>query len=301
MNTSARRLMGGLAIAAVLLLGQGGFVRAASGQPTPAPTPPSGPTGSEMLSVQPSLINVTAKPGATASAQLTVRAAANLSVSIRTQGLGQAADGSFAAIPPEKDTGSYSARSMLSVSPGSLQVKPGDKITLNVSIAVPSNVGSGSRYAILTITGFPVSQSSANVGIGVELGVSVIVQIDGTPQTKAGQIQSIDLGKALPGQALPVTVPFLNTGNTHFGAIPDELVATATLQDAAGSPLGSASASGNNLSLIPGFVRAMNLSMTPSKPLVDGAKYHIETGVGLKDGTIFDRKALDFTWSGGQV
>jgi hypothetical protein len=34
---------------------------------------------------------------------------------------------------------------------------------------------------------------------------------------------------------------------------------------------------------------------------VAGTKYHLEVGVGLKDGTIFDRKALDFTWSGGAV
>jgi hypothetical protein len=45
----------------------------------------------------------------------------------------------------------------------------------------------------------------------------------------------------------------------------------------------------------------MPLAMTPSKPLVDGSKYHIEVGIGLKDGTIFDRKALDFTWSGGEA
>jgi hypothetical protein len=41
--------------------------------------------------------------------------------------------------------------------------------------------------------------------------------------------------------------------------------------------------------------------MTPSSALVPGGRYHLEVGVGLKDGTIFDRKAIDFTWSGGEV
>ena len=300
MNTSTRRLLGGLATAAVLMLGQGGFVRAAS--PTPIAAPPSGPTGSEMLSVQPSLINVTAKPGATTTTQLTVRAAANLSVTIKSQGLGQGTDGSFAALAADKDAGAFSARSMITASPESLQVKPGDTVAVNVNITVPANVGDGTRYAILTITGMPASPgSSTNVGFGVELGVSAIVQIANTPQTKTGEIDGIDVGKALPGQALPVSVSFKNTGNTHFGAVPDELVTTATLQDGSGTQLASASANGDQLSIIPGFTRGMPLSMTPMRPLVDGTSYHIEVGVGLKDGTIFDRKALDFTWSGGQV
>jgi len=300
MKTSTRRLLGGLAIAAVLMLGQGGSVRAADPSATPIPAAPSGPTGNEMLSVQPSLISLTAKPGATTTAQLTVRSAANLSVTIKTQGLGQALDGSFTALAPDKDTGAFSARSMITASPESLTVKPGDTIKLNVNIAVPANAGDGTRYAILTITGMPPAPAgSSNVGFGVELGVSTIVQIANTPQHKTGTIDGIDIGKALPGQPLPVTVSFKNSGDTHYGAVPDELVTSATMQDASGAQLASATVNGSQLSLIPGFTRAMPLSMTPSKPLVDGTSYHIEVGVGLKDGTIFDRKAMDFTWSGG--
>jgi len=302
MKTSTRRLLGGLAIAAVLMLGQGGSVRAADPSATPAQAAPSGPTGNEMLSVQPSLISVAGKPGATTTTQLTVRAAANLNVTIKAQGLGQALDGSFTALAPDKDTGAFSARSMLAATPDSLTVKPGDTIQVNVKVTVPANAGDGTRYAILTITGMPPTPGgSSNVGFGVELGVSTIVQIANTPQNKTGQIDGIDVGKSLPGQPLPVTVSFKNTGDTHFGAVPNELVTSATLQDASGAALASTSASGNLLSLIPGFTRAMPLSMAPSKPLVDGATYHIEVGVGLKDGTIFDRKALDFTWSGGVV
>ena len=300
MNTSTRRLLGGLTIAAVLLLGQGGSVLAADPSASPVQAVPSGPTGNEMLSVQPSLISVTAKPGATTTAQLTVRAAANLSVTVKAQGLGQALDGSFTALAPDKDTGAFSARSMITASPETLTVKPGDSVKLNVNITVPANVGDGTRYGILSITGFPPSPGgSSNVGFGVELGVSAIVQIASTPQTKTGSIDGIEVGKSLPGQPLPVTVSFKNTGNTHYGALPNELVTSATLQDAAGAALGSASANGTQLSLIPGFTRAMPLTMTPSKAFVDGQTYHIEVGVGLKDGTILDRKALDFTWSGG--
>jgi len=135
----------------------------------------------------------------------------------------------------------------------------------------------------------------------VELGVSTIVQITDTAQTKTGEITGIAVGEALPGQPLPVTVSFLNSGNSHYGAVPNELVTTSTLQDASGAELATATANGNQLSVVPTFARGVELSMTPSQALVDGATYHLEVGAGLKDGTVFDRKALDFTWSGGQV
>lgn len=310
MNTTSRRLLGGLAVATALLLGQGGFVRAAGPASSPssppvssqAPAPAGGPTGNEMLSVQPSLLSLTARAGTTTTAELTIRSAANLSLTIKAQGLGQAKDGNFLTLPADQDASPDSARTMLTVSPATLTVKPGDSVKLNVSVAVPANAGDGTRYAILSITGFPPSPSgSANVGFGVELGVSTIVQIAGTTQTKTGEIDAIDVGKSLPGEALPVTVAFKNTGNSHFGAVPDELVASAVLLDGAGAQLASATASGNQLSLVPTFIRELPLSMAPSKALVDGAKFHIEVGVGLKDGTIFDRKAIDFTWSGGAL
>ena len=301
MNTSYRRLLGGLT-AAVILLGQSGLVRGASPSPTPIPPPPAGPTGNEMLLVQPPLISVSAKPGSTTTTSLKVRAAADLNLTVRSQGLAQAVDGSFAAVGPDQDTSQYSARSMISFTPESLQIKAGESITINVNVAVPANVGNGTRYAILTITGLPVGpDASANVGFGVELGVSAIVQVADSKQTRQGQIQEISIGKSLPGESLPLAAAFRNTGNSHYGATPNELVSTATLQDAAGVTLAKASASGNQLSVVPTFSRTVSLPMTPSSPLVTGSKYHVEVGVGLEDGTILDRKALDFTWNGGEA
>jgi hypothetical protein len=301
MNTTTRRLLGGLATAAVLLFGQGGLAHAASPSVAPAP---SGPTGNEMLSVQPSIISVSVKPGGSTSAQLTLRAAVALDLTIKSQGLAQATDGSFKSVADTDDTSPYSARTMVTASPRSVHIQPGDTVKLDVNIAVPADVGDGTRYAVVTITGQPATASpsaSANVGFAVELGASAIVQISGTTQNRVGTIKTISVGQALPGQPLPVSVSFLNTGDTHYGAQPDELQTTGTLQDATGAVLATSSADGNNLSVIPTFSRDIALPMTPAKPLVDGEKYHIEVGVGLKDGTVLDRKTLDFTWSGGQA
>jgi hypothetical protein len=299
MNISTRRLICSLVAAIIVVIGQDGFARAAS--PTPA-APPSGPTGHEMLSVQPSLISVSVKPGSSTTVQLTLRAAADLNVGVKSQGLSQGTDGSFRAVPADQDTSPYSLRSLISVSPATLQLKAGDTTKLEVTVSVPDNVGDGTRYAIVTITGMPTSPAgSSNVGFGVELGVSAIVQIADTPQTKTGEIKGIDVTQSLPGAPIPVKVSFLNTGNSHYGAVPNELMTTALLLDPSSEDLADATASGNQLSVIPSFTRDIALTMSPTKALVDGTKYHLEVGVGLKDGTVLDRKALDFTWSGGEV
>jgi hypothetical protein len=301
MNTSTRRLLGGLAAATVFLLAPGWLVRAASPSPSIGPAP-SGPSGSEMLSIQPSLINVEARPGATTSVTLTLRAAAALDIRIETQGLAQSADGGFKAVPEAEDSSAYSARSMITAAEETLSVEPGDSVELDVTVAVPADAGEGTRYAILTITGLPADPAaSSNVGFGVELGVSAIVQIAGTSQTMTGEIRDIVVGTALPGQPLPVTVEFLNTGNTHYGATPNELLTTSTLQDASGTVLASASVPGSQTSVVPAFARDVALAMTPSRALADGSTYHLEVGVGLRDGTVFDRKAIDFTWRSGGV
>src|SRR5262245_26460152 len=194
MNTSTRRLLGGLAAAAVLFLGQAGFVLAAS--PAPA-SPPSGPTGNEMLSVQPSLISVSVKPGSAVSQLLTLRAAADLGVAIASQGLAQGTDGSFKAVGETEDSSPYSARTIVNASPQSLRLHRGDSATLNVTITVPPDAGAGTRYSILTITGTPSSPAaSANVGFGVELGVSTIIQIADTAQTKTGEIRDISVDRS---------------------------------------------------------------------------------------------------------
>src|SRR5262245_9024332 len=127
MNSTTRRLLGSLVTAAIVVLGQGGLVRAAS--PTPA-APPSGPTGKDMLSVQPALTAVSVPPASSTTVQLPLRAAADLNVTVKSQGLSQGTDGSFKAVPPDQDTSPYSLRSMISANPASLHVRPGDTTKL---------------------------------------------------------------------------------------------------------------------------------------------------------------------------
>src|SRR5262245_41037327 len=283
MNISIHRLLGGLAVVAVLVLGGGSSVLAADPTATPGSTAPSGPSGDEMLSVQPSLIGISADPGAAITVPLTLRAAADLQIVVQSRGLAQATDGSFKAVGEADDATPFSARQMLSAEPGSFEMHPGETKVVNVHVAVPTDVGEGTRYAILTITGNPIAApgSSDNVGFGVELGVSTIVQIADTQQTRLGEISALSIGEALPGQPLPVRVTFDNTGNSHYGAIPNELLTTAVLQDPTGTQIATATANGNQLSVIPGFTRAIDLRMTPDHALVDNTTYHLEVGVGL--------------------
>lgn len=295
MNRSVGRLLRVFLVGVVLTVGQGGLASAAS----PEPSAPSTPTGEEMLSIVPSLVAVEARPGGTATAELTLRAAAPLEVAIIPRGLAQTAEGNFEAVPADEDASPYSARAMITASPQALTMEPGDAARVTLTVTVPPDAGEGTRYAILAITGLP-ADAAENVGFGVELGVSTLVTIAETAQVKSGEISDITVGSALPGQALPVTVSLANTGTTHFGAPPNEFVTTATLQDGAGSVIASGTTTAGRLSLVPTFVRDFALALEPVSPLVDG-RYHLEVGVGLRDGTILDQKAMDFEWAGGAV
>jgi hypothetical protein len=293
------RMFRALLLGALLALGQSGLAHAESPSVPPAPTDLRSPTGTEMLSVEPSLIGVDVKPGVTSVTELTLHAAVAQDIKVTVDGLGQQTDGSFQSLPADKDTSPYSARPMITVEPQAFKMQPGDTQKVTVTIIVPPDAGKGTRYAIVGISGLP-SSGEQNVGFGVALGVSALVNIAGTQPDRAGVISALTVGEALPGEPLPVTASLQNTGDTHYGKTPYDLIETATLQDASGDMVGTGKVTLTGNSIVPTFTRDTQLKLELTKPLSNG-RYHLEVGAGLADGTVLDRKAMDFDWSGGAV
>jgi hypothetical protein len=238
-------------------------------------------------------------PGATDTTELTVHAGVALAVTVEADGLGQSQDGAFQPVAADKDTSPYSARSTITFTPASFQMQPGGSQKIAVTVGVPKDAGEGSRYAILKITGIPAS-GAQNVGIGVQLGVTSVVALASTTQTRLGAISDLAVAKALPGQPLPVTGLLKNTGDSHYGATPNQIYTLATLQNANGDLLSTERATLTGNSIIPSFARKFSLAMSLSHPLSDG-RYHLEVEAGLQDGTILDRSALDFELAGQSI
>ncbi len=281
------------------MLGQAGISAAASPSTPQASPTVQIPVDKGALNVTPPVISLAATPGASTTAELTVRSAALQDVKVVAAGLGQTTDGGFQPIEAAQDASPYSARSMITVSPQSFRMQPGDSQIVKVTVNVPTGAGDGTRYAILKITSTPVS-GTENVGFGTELGVSSLITLTNTSQTKTGSIRALAVGKPVAGQPLVVTGTIVNTGNSHYGATPNPVNAIATLTNANGDVVTSGKTVLTGNSIVPTFGRQFSISLRAGNGLSDG-KYRLAAEAALQDGTVLDQKSLDFTISGGEV
>jgi hypothetical protein len=283
----------------MLVLAQAGISVAAS-PPTPQASPVlQTPPDKGTLSVTPPLLSLAAAPGGSVSTDLTVRSGVLQDVKISVAGLAQTPDGGFQPLEAAKDVSPYSARSMIAFSPQSFRMQPGDSKTVKVTVTVPSDALDGTRYAILKVTSMPVS-GTENVGFGTELGVSSLVTLTNTSQTHTGSIKDLAVGKPVSGKPLIVTGMIMNTGNSHYGAAPNQVNATATLTRANGDAVASGKTVLSGNSIVPTFGRDFSIPLTTGAGLSDG-KYHLAVMAVLQDGTALDQASFDFTISGGEV
>jgi hypothetical protein len=289
-----------LLLGAVLALGQARVSTAASPSPAaPGATPITTPPTSGTLNVSPPIISLNIAPGGTGSTQLTVHSAIVQNVQITAAGLGQGPDGAFQPLVAAKDTSPYSGRAMMSVEPQSFQMQPGGSQTVTVNVSVPTGAGEGTRYAIVNVTGTP-GTGSENVGLAVEVGVSSLITLTGTSQTHTGAIKNLAVAKPVPGQPLAVTGTVQNTGNSHFGAAPNQVNTSATLTNANGDTVSAGKQVMTGNSIVPSYGRQFSVPLKTSQPLGDG-RYHLRVEAVLQDGTLLDSASLDFTLTGGEV
>lgn len=288
MFTPARRAVLVVLVGAFLLLGQTGAAIAAS--------PPAGAT----LTAAPSVITAAVQPGDQGTTTLTLSAGQDLDILVDPQGLGQAPeDGSFVFLPADEDQSQYTARPFITVDPSSFRLEAGDSRDVTVTVSVPAGAGDGDRYALLKINGQPLP-GSGNVGIGVALGVSVLVTLPDTSQTRTGSIKDLIVGSAIPGQPVSLTGLIQNTGNSHYGAVPNAVYQTATLRSQSGEQLATATETLSGNSIIPTLGRRFDLALAPGQALAAG-RYQVDVEVGLEDGTVLDQATANLEVPGGAV
>ena len=307
MNVVVGRAMRAIALGSGLLLAHGAAIVgqpgiapiavAASQSPStlsPQATPPSGST----LSAVPSIVSATTRPGGASTSKVTLKAGIALDVEIVPVGLGQSLDGTFASLADAQDTSPYTARGFVDVTPRSLQLKAGDSRDLTVSIHVPNDAGDGTRYAILQVRSRPAG-SAGNVGIGLTLGISVVVTIDGTAQTHTGKLENLVIDSSAPGDPLAVSATLMNTGNAHYGAPPNAISVSASLLGASGT-IATTKTDITGNSIVPTFGRRLDLSLKPPAAFVDGT-YELVVEADLQNGTMLDRATLQFKEHNGSV
>lgn len=189
--------------------------------------------------------------------------------------------GSNIELSPDRDTGPYSARPFLSVEPKSFDLEPGERKTLLLTGTVPDDVGSGGRYALVSIStepAEPAERGGGQVMVSTGIQVTVLLTIKDSELIKTGEIS--DLSTSMVDGNVTVDVTFDNTGNVHYKPF-----VGANLLDEDGEVAASVEPAETRRSILPTNSRFVSMTLVPDAVLEPGT-YTVEATVALDDGTV---------------
>jgi len=187
--------------------------------------------------------------------------------------------GSKIKLKPEEDTGPYSARAFLTVTPKSFQLQPGVPQKILVKAEFPEDVGTGGRYALVTITSEP-EVTKERVKSASSIQVPVLLLIDGTEIVETGEIADLEGSESDDG--VVVSLMFENTGNYHYKSI-----ANSVLKNQDGEILATSPPLQSSSSVLPTGSWLFRMKLVPESELVQGT-YTIEASVTNEVGTVLD-------------
>jgi hypothetical protein len=209
-----------------------------------------------------------------------------MDIKAEVMGFGQPPGGGTLEILLEKDSGDYTARPFLKVTPASFHLEPGQEQILTVQGNIPSDVGAGGRYAIVNIHTKPIGNGT--VGISLAINIPVRLGIVGTEWIMTGEIESIKLDEPVSPIQQNVTLAFKNTGNYHYQVKMD-----ATMSNEEGTVLATASQPVSYSPVLPTSSRVLDFSFLPDQALAPG-NYSIHASVALEDGAPLASKEISF-------
>lgn len=224
------------------------------------------------MGVEGVIFEAKAAPGQHVEHEITVslredEAPMDLLVDIRDWG--QTLDGSNQEI----DDGAksvYSAKGFLHASPASFHLEPGGSQKVLVEGDIQNDVGSGGRYALISIHSLIPEEeggSEGSVGVAVAINALVRLTISGTEISKMGEIEDMSIEDPTSREHQNISLIFRNTGNYHYKAC-----AKAALKDRDGNLLASSS-SPLSSNIIPSAARIFFVSLTRDKELLPGTYY----------------------------
>jgi P pilus assembly chaperone PapD len=185
----------------------------------------------------------------------------------------------------------YSAKSFLSVSPKQFHLDPGEFQNVMLTGKIPNDVGSGSRYALISIHSAPMpagkTESGSSVGIALAINSKVALAIQGSSLIKTGEITDISVDKSVSGNMLNATLMFNNTGNTNYRISVDAL-----LKDKDGNVLANATQP-LSTDVLPSAARQIKLDFKTVSELKSGF-YEVDATASDDDATVLDTKSTKF-------
>ena len=226
----------------------------------------------------------TASPGDTFTHQITVStssAGQPVDITLQVSSMVQSLDGTPR---PGQDASPYSASGFITLDKDSFHLDPGGKEEVNATIHIPTDVGDGGRYALITVATRP--PPGGKLGVITAVDVPVYITIKESRLTHQGAITGLSANVS-GSQAIEVTTIFENTGNHDF-KVKDIL----TVSDNQGQTMASVDTGLSLWPLIPGMARKIKANLYPDIELLPGL-YRISSQVTLDDGTILAQVGTD--------
>jgi len=201
----------------------------------------------------------------------------------------QTLDGFNTGADISHDASPYSAKPFLTVSPERIHLEPGDSKEITVGGIVPTDVGSGGRYAVINV--HTVSGNNGSLSFGAGFDIPIRLTINGSELLHTGEIQNLSLAKPVTAKEQNISFIFKNTGNHHY-----KIQSDAIVMDKDGNVAANATEPNPGASIIPDASRLIEFNIRPKDTLKPG-DYSANVTVKTTDGTFLATKEIKFQLS----
>ncbi len=243
------------------------------------------------ISVNVPIIDISLSPGQSSNQVINVSSSGSVNLTAEVDGLTQTSQGASGPVQAQQDTGSFSARTFISLDKTSLSLSAGTSQNITVSVNVPTGTAPGERYASIYIYSQP-----GQGGVSIVTGILIPVIVN-TPGYTVSQIGSIigfscsslpSLSNVYTGKAIDFDTTFNNTGNCHMTGAQN----TITVKDSSGNQKWTNTISVPAPSILPQTPRIIDNQDTIG---LNAGNYSVESDVTLADGTLLDTQTIAFT------
>jgi P pilus assembly chaperone PapD len=245
------------------------------------------------LNVSGGKIEVNVTPGSNSTHVINVQntSDAAMNIGVDVEGYGVSSDNDFVVLSPADDTGPYSARQWLTVTPTSFSLAPGDSQNVTVTINVPAGAGAGGRYAIVMIQTIP--PPGEQVATVSAIAARVLLTVNGYSVDTGSQVTGITSVYSTSSTPAGVTVTLADNGNYYFYPQISVTLMNGNTAVATGSV-------DTGWPVLPGYSRQYQLNLTGAGTLPAG-KYEAEIEVNDRSGNIIGQSTLPVSFGTNQV
>jgi hypothetical protein len=239
------------------------------------------------LKVEGARISMDVEPGKTYTSPIAISIKSDEGESdfaIDVMGFGQSPeDGTYIALDPVQDTGSYTARTLITINPSTVHLKPGERAEVTATITIPPGTRDGGRYAIILVHP-SASASGAPAAFATAVAIPVFLTLKSGTVTESGEISAFEPFSAEAGKSFRIITLFRNTGNYHYYGV----VNNVTIIDSLGNSVAAATTEPFSRAIVPS--QSVKFSNTFDSGLPQGA-YRVTSRVEKQDGTLLDEKS----------